>query len=750
MGEPVVSDPDGLSAEISRLISGQHDNPHRLLGRHKDDGTMVVTALRPTAKAMRVLVAGGGRIDMEEVHEGVLFSAVVPQAAAGYRMEADYPTGVTVTFDDPYRFEPTLGEVDVHLLSEGKHRRLWQVLGAHPREIDGVAGTSFAVWAPNARSVRVVGEFNLWDGRLHPMRSLGSSGIWELFLPGAGPGARYKFEVLTGAGHLTLKADPVAFATQEPPATDSIVTESAHEWGDEDWLARRDKQDWLDQPVSIYELHLGSWKRVPDEDQRPLTYRELAEQLPAYVAELGFTHVELMPLAEHPFAGSWGYQVTSYFAPTARFGSPDDFRALVDALHRRGIGVIMDWVPGHFPKDDWALARFDGTALYEHEDPRIGEHEEWGTLVFNYGRNEVANFLVANASYWLEEFHLDGLRVDGVASMLYLDYSRKEGEWIPNAEGGRENLEAVAVLRELNEVVHQAHPGVMMIAEESTSWPAVSRPTDVGGLGFGFKWNMGWMHDTLEYFSQDPVHRTYHHDELTFGLLYAFTENFVLPLSHDEVAHGKGSLLGKMPGDRWQKAANLRALLGWMWAHPGKQMLFMGGEIAQSEEWDYDASVDWHLLQYPEHAGVQTLVGELNRCYRAEPALWERDFSSDGFRWLDASDSDSNVLSFLRLSADGTRVVVCIANLSPVPRSPYGIGLPRGGPWRQLLNTDSERFGGAGTTMDGPILAGDVGLHGFDHSAELTLPPLGVVWLCPEGQQGNGHSGGRRPCPIIP
>jgi 1,4-alpha-glucan branching enzyme len=734
MGDPLISDPDGLTAGISQLISGEHHDPHGLLGRHEADGDTVVRALRPSATAMRILVADGGQIDMEQVHEDGLFSAVAPQAAAGYRLEADYPTGLTVTFDDPYRFEPTLGEVDVHLLGEGKHRRLWRVLGAHPREIDGVAGTSFAVWAPNARSVRVVGEFNLWDGRLHPMRSLGSSGIWELFLPGAGPGARYKFEILTGAGHLALKADPVAFATQRPPATDSIVTESAHEWGDGEWLARRDTDDWLDQPVSIYEVHLASWKRVPDEDQRPLTYIELAEQLPAYVAELGFTHVELMAMAEHPFSGSWGYQVTSYFAPTARFGSPDDFRALVDAFHSRGIGVILDWVPGHFPKDDWALARFDGTALYEHEDPRIGAHEEWGTLVFNYGRREVANFLTANADYWLEEFHVDGLRVDGVASMLYLDYARKEGEWIPNPSGGRENWEAVAVLRELNEVVHAAHPGVMMIAEESTSWPAVSRPTDVGGLGFGFKWNMGWMHDTLEYFSQDPVHRSHHHDELTFGLLYAFTENFILPLSHDEVAHGKRSLLSKMPGDRWQKAANLRALLGWMWAHPGKQMLFMGGEIAQSEEWDFDASVDWHLLQYPEHSGVQKLVGELNRCYRAEPALWERDFSPDGFRWVDASDSDSNVLAFLRLSADGTRVVACIANLSPVSRSAYGIGLPRGGPWRELLNTDAERFGGAGTTMAGTILASDVALHGFDHSAELTLPPLGVVWLCPEGQ----------------
>ena len=734
MGDTLVNDADGFTGDLARLMSGEHHDPHRVLGCHEVDGSKVVRALCPSATAMRVLVADGGRVDMERVHEGGLFSAAVPAATDGYRLEADYPAGETVAFDDPYRFEPTVGDLDVHLLCEGKHRRLWQVLGAHPREISGVAGTSFAVWAPNARSVRVVGEFNLWDGRLHPMRSLGSSGIWELFLPGVGVGARYKFEILTGAGHVTLKADPVAFATQRPPATDSIVTVPAYEWRDEDWLARRDTDAWLDQPVSIYEVHLASWKRVPDQDQRPLTYTELAEQLPAYAAELGFTHVELMAVAEHPFAGSWGYQVTSYFAPTARFGSPDEFRVLIDAFHQRGIGVILDWVPGHFPRDDWALARFDGTPLYEHEDPRTGAHEEWGTLVFNYGRREVANFLVANADYWLEEFHIDGLRVDGVASMLYLDYARKEGEWIPNPSGGRENLEAVAVLRELNEVVHAAHPGVMMIAEESTSWPAVTRPTDVGGLGFGFKWNMGWMHDTLEYFAQDPVHRRDHHDELTFGLLYAFTENFILPLSHDEVAHGKRSLLGKMPGDRWQKAANLRALLGWMWAHPGKQMLFMGGEIAQSEEWDYDASVDWHLLQYPEHAGVQRLVGELNRCYRAEPALWERDFRPDGFRWLDASDSDSNVLSFLRFSADGSRVVACIASLALVTRSAYGIGLPRGGSWRVLLDTDAEEFGGSGAAAADTVSASGTGLHGFEHSAQLTLPPLGVLWLCPDGQ----------------
>jgi len=732
-GTSPSSGSDDLAVEFSRLADGEHPDPHRLLGRHRHGNVTVVRALRPSAVAMRVVPGEGDPVEMEEVHQGGLFAAELPDEAAekGYRLQADYPSGTIITFDDPYRFAPTLGDLDLHLVGEGSHRRLWEVLGARPRLLDGVAGTSFAVWAPNARSVRVVGEFNLWDGRLHPMRSLGSSGVWELFVPGAGEGARYKFEILTGGGHLTLKADPMAFSAQVPPGTDSVVTQSSYQWGDADWIERRDRTEWRDQPVSVYELHLASWRRVPGEGGRSLTYAELAEQLPDYVEEMGFTHVELLPVAEHPYAGSWGYQVTSYYAPTARLGSPDDFRALVDALHRRGIGVILDWVPGHFPRDDWALARFDGTALYEHEDPRKGAHEEWGTLVFNYGRAEVRNFLVANTSYWMEEFHVDGLRVDGVASMLYLDYSRKEGEWIPNEHGGRENLEAVSVLRELNEVVHSAHPGTLMIAEESTSWPAVSRPTDVGGLGFGYKWNMGWMHDTLEYFAQDPVHRRYHHNELTFGLLYAFTENFVLPLSHDEVAHGKGSLLGKMPGDRWQKAANLRALLGWMWAHPGKQMLFMGGEIAQSEEWDYDASVDWHLLEYPEHAGVQALVAELNRSYRAEPALWERDFTPDGFRWLDASDVESNVFSFLRLSADGSRVLACVANLSPVTREGYRLGLPRPGPWRALLDTDDERFGGAGAAGGGQVVADGAGMHGFEQSAELTLPPLGVLWLCP-------------------
>ncbi|HEX2148759.1 MAG TPA: 1,4-alpha-glucan branching protein GlgB, partial [Actinomycetota bacterium] len=608
------------------------------------------------------------------------------------------------------------------------------VLGAHPRVYQGIVGTSFAVWAPNARSVRVIGSFNLWDGRIHPMRSLGGSGIWELFIPGVRPGDLYKFELLNAAGNLTTKADPFAFAAERAPGTASIVTECSFKWSDDEWIARRDRQSALNQPMSIYEIHLGSWKRKPEDGARPLTYNELAAELPGYVKDLGFTHVEFLPVAEHPFSGSWGYQVTGYYAPTSRFGSPDDFRALVNALHEQGIGVILDWVPGHFPRDEWALARFDGTALYEHEDPRKGAHQDWGTLIFNYGRPEVRNFLLANALYWLEEFHADGIRVDGVASMLYLDYSREAGEWIPNEFGGRENLEAVSFLKELNELVYAAHPGAIMAAEESTAWPGVSRPTYTGGLGFGFKWNMGWMHDTLKYFSEEPIHRRYHHNDLTFSLLYAFTENFILPLSHDEVVHGKGSLLNKMPGDRWQKAANLRALLAWMWAHPGKQLLFQGCEVAQSDEWSHDRSVDWHLLQYPEHSGMQKLVRELNRAYVAEPALWEKDFEDSGFQWIQGADADSNVAAFLRYSADGTRMLACVANLSPIARPGYRIGLPRGGKWREALNSDAEGFYGSNQGNGGGIWASDEGWHWLPHSAEVTIPPLGVLWLVPEGQ----------------
>ncbi|MBW3614055.1 MAG: 1,4-alpha-glucan branching protein GlgB [Actinobacteria bacterium] len=724
---------DPSQEQIDRLVRGEHSDPHQVLGLHKLDRTSIVRAYRPEASAMRVLLGDGRVVEMTRVRDAGVFEAEVDEAAAeGYELEATYPSGDTVAFGDPYRFWPTLGEIDLHLVGEGRHHDLWNQLGANNRVHEGSAGTAFAVWAPNARSVRVVGDWNLWDGRLHPMRTLGGSGVWELFIPGVEPGARYKFEILTPAGHVTVKADPMAFATECPPGTASVVSASSYTWRDEEWVARRDETDWLHQPMAVYELHLESWRRRPDEGDRPLTYREMAEQLPEYVADLGFTHVEMLPVAEHPFGGSWGYQVTSYYAPTARFGTPDDFRFLVDALHQRGIGVIVDWVPAHFPKDDWALARFDGTALYEHEDPRKGEHPDWGTLVFNFARNEVRNFLISNALYWMEEFHIDGLRVDAVASMLYLDYSRKEGEWIPNEHGGRENLEAVDFLRELNEVVYAEHPGAMMVAEESTAWPGVSRPVYLGGLGFGFKWNMGWMHDTLDYFSKEPVYRRYHHNQLTFGLLYAFSENFVLPLSHDEVVHGKGSLLNKMPGDRWQKSANLRALLAWMWAHPGKQLLFMGGELAQSTEWNHNTSLDWHLLEFPEHRGVQDLVRALNREYRDRPALWERDFSPDGFRWIDASDVDSNVLSFLRLGSDGDTMLACIANLAPVTRQGYRVGLPRAGRWREALNTDASVFGGSDVGNAGAVEAAEGSWHGLPHSATVVLPPLSVLWLVPE------------------
>ncbi|HVL26785.1 MAG TPA: 1,4-alpha-glucan branching protein GlgB, partial [Acidimicrobiales bacterium] len=583
-----------------------------------------------------------------------------------------------------------------------------------------------------AQSVRVVGDWNRWDGRVTPMRSMGSSGVWEVFVPGVAKGARYKYEVVGADGALALRADPFAFATEEPPQTASVVWEPSHQWGDGAWLEERAASEPTERPLSVYEVHLGSWRRVPEEGNRSLTYRELADQLPDYVADMGFTHVELLPVAEHPFSGSWGYQVTAYYAPTARFGTPDDFKALVDALHARGIGVIVDWVPAHFPKDEFALARFDGTALYEHADPRQGEQLDWGTLVFNFGRHEVRNFLLANALYWIEEYHIDGLRVDAVASMLYLDYSRAEGQWVPNRYGGRENLEAIEFLRELNEVVYGRHPGVLTAAEESTAWPAVSRPTYLGGLGFGFKWNMGWMHDTLDYFSKEPVYRRHHHDRLTFGLLYAFSENFILPLSHDEVVHLKGSLLAKMPGDWGAKFANLRALFAWMWAHPGRPLVFMGGEIGQSSEWDHDRSVDWHLLEYPEHQGVQELVRQLNRLARDEPALWQQDFDGHGFRWIDASDADQNVLSFARFAPDGPPIV-CVANLSGAQRGGYRIGLPREGRWAELLDTSRAEFGGWREGEAGELWSEPIPWHGMDQSVSLDLQPLSVVWLGARG-----------------
>jgi 1,4-alpha-glucan branching enzyme len=719
-----VASPD--RAELDRLLAGLHTDPHRLLGPH--GGT--VRVWRPDAVAAELVLADGGRVAMDLVDEAGLFEAPVAPGTVDYQVEARYPDGARWLDDDCYRFWPTLGDLDLHLFGEGRHEHLWSVMGAHVRRHQGVDGTSFAVWAPGARSVRVVGDWNRWDGRLQPMRSMGSSGVWELFVPGVGRGARYKYEVVGADGSLGLRADPFAFATEEPPATASVVWTPEYAWGDDGWLAGREATAAIDKRLSVYEVHLASWRRVPEDGDRPLTYRELAQQLPGYVADMGFTHVELMPVAEHPFSGSWGYQVTSYYAPTSRFGTPDDFRALVDAFHARGIGVIVDWVPAHFPKDRFALARFDGTALYEHEDPRQGEQKDWGTLVFNFGRHEVRNFLLANALYWVEEYHIDGLRVDAVASMLYLDYSREAGEWVPNRFGGRENLEAFDFLREVNEVLYGRYPGVLTAAEESTAWPAVSRPTYLGGLGFGFKWNMGWMHDTLDYFSKQPVHRRYHHDRLTFGLLYAFTENFVLPLSHDEVVHGKGSLLGKMPGERGEKFANLRALLAWMWAHPGRQLLFMGGELAQSAEWDHDRSLDWHLLDYPEHAGVQALVRRLNELQRDEPALWQVDFDGAGFSWVDASDADQNVLSFVRRDAAGGAEVTCIANLSGTRQGGYRVGVPRDGRWRELLDTSRTEFGGwSHRPSGGEVWAEPIPWHGFDHSVALDLEPLSVLWL---------------------
>jgi len=722
-----------LAQQLDRIVAREHHDPHAVLGAHATRGGVVVRAYRPGAERVVALPEGREPVRLRRVHASGVFAGMVAGASAPlrYEVEVTYPGGATTRARDAYAFPPTLGELDLHLAAEGRHEELYERLGGHMCRLDGVEGVSFAVWAPNARSVSVAGDFNGWDGRVHQMRSLGGSGVWELFVPGAGERAHYKFEIRGQDGSLRLKVDPLAFAAEVPPKTASVVFRSHHEWRDGAWLTRRAAADPWHEPMSIYEVHLGSWRLNPREGNRQLTYDELGEELAAYAVDLGFTHVELLPVMEHPFSGSWGYQATGFYAPTARFGDPDGFRGLVDRLHEAGLGVILDWVPAHFPKDDWALARFDGTALYEHEDPRRGEHPDWGTLVFNHGRAEVRNFLVANALYWLRELHADGLRVDAVASMLYLDYSRGEGEWTPNVHGGREDLDAVAFVRELNEVVHGRVPGALMIAEESTAWPGVTQPVHAGGLGFGFKWNMGWMNDTLRYFSRDPAYRRFHHDELTFGLTYAFSENYVLPLSHDEVVHGKRSLVEKMPGSSQQKLANLRALFGYLWAHPGKNLLFMGGELAQEREWNADTSIDWHLLERPAHRGVQELVRDLNRLYRAEPALWELDAEPEGFRWLELHNADANVIAFARF-ARGGRPVVCACNFSGAPRPGYRIALPRGGAWREALNTDAREYGGTGVGNLGRVVANEKPWHDQPHSAEVTLPPLGVLWLVPE------------------
>jgi 1,4-alpha-glucan branching enzyme len=758
MTSSVNSVPPVAAGELDRLLAGTHHDPHSLLGAHPGSDGITVRALRPMAQTVSVLLPDGRRFGMEHVQGGV-FATVLPADAGGapgqvpdYRLAVTYPGGPETITDDPYRHQPTLGEVDLYLIGEGRHEELWRVLGAHPRQFggsgetgrqpfgkifDSTAGTSFAVWAPNARGVRVIGDFNHWDGRSHPMRSLGGAGIWELFVPGVGEGARYKFEICGPDGTWRAKADPMAFLAETPPATASVVTQARHEWADDEWMAARRERNPQSAPMSVYEVHIGSW--------RPgLSYRELADQLTEYVTSLGFSHVEFLPVAEHPFGGSWGYQVTSYYAPSSRFGSPDDFRYLVDRLHQAGIGVIVDWVPAHFPRDDWALARFDGTPLYEHPDPRRGAHPDWGTLIFDYGRNEVRNFLVANAVYWLEDFHVDGLRVDAVASMLYLDYSRQPGEWAPNVRGGNENLEAVAFLQEVNATTYRRAPGITMIAEESTAWPGVTRPVHLGGLGFGMKWNMGWMHDTLAYMSRDPVFRHYHHNELTFSLVYAFSENFVLPLSHDEVVHGKGSLLGKMPGDEWRRFAGLRALLAYMWAHPGKQLLFMGSEFGQVSEWSAERGLDWWVLDYDLHAGVQRLVKDMNGVYAASPALWQLDNSPNGFGWIDANDAAGNTLSFLRLSQSGD-VLACVANFSGEPHGDYRLGLPFAGRWREVLNTDAADYGGSGVGNLGGVEAVAEPWHGRPASATLTVPPLGVLWLAPEEPAGEAPGSGEAP-----
>jgi 1,4-alpha-glucan branching enzyme len=724
-------------ADIERLVALQHSDPHSILGAHPGPEGVTVRAFRPGARDVWV-VAGNGTPPwrMTQIHADGLFEVLIPDrhVVFPYEIRIQYGDGTVVTTSDPYSFLPTLGSLDQYLWNEGKHERAYEKLGAHLHVENSISGTAFAVWAPNARGVSVVGDFNGWDGRPHMMRVLGSSGIWELFVPGLAADVRYKFEIRTGDGNLLLKADPFAFATEQPPANAAFIYRPGHEFGDASWMDTRAQRDALRSPMSIYEMHLGSWRRVPEEHNRVLTYREIAPLLADYMNDMGFTHVELMPVMEHPYTPSWGYQVSGYFAPTARYGSPDDFRFMVDYLHRRGVGVILDFVPAHFPTDAWNFGRFDGTALYEHLDPRKGHHPEWDTYIFNYGRNEVRNFLTASAMYWLSECHADGLRVDAVASMLYLDYARKEGEWIPNAYGGRENLEAADFLKALNVTVYGHNPGIMMIAEESTDWAGVSRPTYVGGLGFGFKWDMGWMHDTLDYFTKDPIHRRYHHRDVTFGFLYAWSENFILPLSHDEVVYGKRSLLAKMPGDHWQQFANLRALYGYMWARPGKKMLFMGGEFGQWNEWNYNESLDWHLLEHEDHRKVQALVRELNRLYRAEPALWEADADSAGFRFVDADNSDDNVIAFLRIAPRSGRKVLCVCNFSPVVRKGYRVGVPAGGIYKEILNTDSELFGGGNIGNAGAVAADPSPRHGFEWSLSLSLPPLAVLWFgIPDG-----------------
>jgi 1,4-alpha-glucan branching enzyme len=728
-----VSPASTLDAALIALANGQNRDPFAVLGPHPDESGrhLVIRAFQPAARSIDLRLPSNETVPMARRAPAGVFEATVATDVQNYRFLITYPGDRIVDVDDPYRYGRVLSGYDLHLLGEGTHYRSFEKLGAHPIVVGGTAGVHFAVWAPNADRVSVIGDFNGWDGRVHAMRLLTPNGIWEIFVPDLREGEKYKFEIRTADGALLKKTDPFGFAFELPPHSAAIVRDiSGYQWGDEQWMGSRPAHGrWFDRPMAIYEVHLGSWARVPGEGDRFLTYRELAYRLVPYVKQLGFTHIELLPVMEHPFSGSWGYQVLGFFAPTSRFGPPEDFKLFVDVCHQQGLAVILDWVPGHFPKDEHGLARFDGTALYEHEDPRQGEHREWGTLVFNYGRNEVRNFLLSNALYWLEEFHVDGLRVDAVASMLYLDYSRKEGEWIPNQFGGRENIEAISFLQELNRLTHGRFNGTITAAEESTAWPGVSRPVHLGGLGFTYKWNMGWMHDMLEYVHLDPVYRRWQHNLVTFTALYMFTENFILPFSHDEVVHGKRALLDKIPGDIWRKHATLRTLYGFMYGHPGKKLLFMGGEFGQWREWGHDRSLDWHLLDDPMHGGLRQYVQDLNWHYSAEPALHEIDFSPEGFRWIDCNDNENSVVSFIRYARKRDDFVVLVFNFTPVPRSRYRVGVPAAGHYVELMNSDSEVYGGSNIGNGGGLESEAAAAHGFEQSLCLTVPPLGCLML---------------------